>query len=259
MKSAVTKDGFSADYYNGRIKVRFQPPALVEIVSAEGRVFAYYAVPVTKNVTRTFAVSWTAYRPLLQWVRPAWLDHLRRNVILEADLGMLQSQIGMPWRDYFLPTSSDTMVRALVRWLDVYGYNDQARQWCPENGGGGELGKDVLLRTQGHTEECGRCRAVVKRIDTAINIAYMLGAICVLLDAFQVNIGPVDQDGWRQVWAVCTVNVLVGTRWKKKFFEVLCVIIIHVCNNADGDVHVESTSMSKSCLFSGYPLFYSQK
>lgn len=217
MLSDITKDGFSADYYEGRVKVRFRPPGLVEIVTADGRAFAYYAVPVTKNVTRTFAVSGSAYWPVLQRLRPSWVDHLRRNVILESDLGLLQSQTGMPWRDYFLPTSSDTLVRALGTWLDAYGYNDQAKQWCLESGGVGALGKDVLLRTQGHTEECGRCRTVVKRIDATINIAYTLGVICIVLDAFQVSVVPVDRDVWRQVWAVCAVIVLIGTQWKKVF------------------------------------------
>lgn len=186
MLTQANVSGFAAQYYEGRIRVRFRPPALVEITTAEGKTFAYYAVPVEKGVVRTLALSTTSQRPRWRW--PMWMDHARRNTIVEGDLGILQSQEremrrdaadASAWSAFCMPTESDKLVVELGRWLSLHA--PRASSWYGFAAGADDVvGDTSATRHVGHTMGCTSCRAALRNIERARSAALAGFAMCVV-------------------------------------------------------------------------------
>ncbi|GAB0490036.1 hypothetical protein MMPV_001266 [Pyropia vietnamensis] len=127
--------GWVADHAGGRVRVEWRPPCMVDIRTAAGFAFSYFAVPVSPGVVRTVAVKTCA--PGVGGLRaiaaaalvPRWVDHLRRHQLLEGDLLLMITQEAAVraadaeggWRRFYMPTRADQCVVALRRWMDEHG------------------------------------------------------------------------------------------------------------------------------------------
>lgn len=186
--------GWVADHAGGRVRVEWRPPCLVDIRTAAGYAFSYYAVPVSPGVVRTVAVK--ACAPGVGGPRaaaaaalvPRWVDHLRRHQLLEGDLLLMVAQEAATraaeaeggWRRFYLPTPADRCVVALRRWIDEYGTPWEA----PREPGAPSVGNSAptpaplspalslydrraLLDRTPHLATCASCRVAVDRLVTA--------------------------------------------------------------------------------------------
>jgi phenylpropionate dioxygenase-like ring-hydroxylating dioxygenase large terminal subunit len=160
--------GFAADYYDGRVFCRWRPPCLVEIENATGFAWAYYCVPVSGSTSRTIAVLAGARPTLMQRLQPRWLDHLRRNFLVDGDLILLHSQ-GMGLQKQlkdppsFLPTTSDRLIVELRRWLS----RNPAPLLSTNHGGSvfAPTRRELLDRLLSHTELCsGSCAGAYRNV-----------------------------------------------------------------------------------------------
>ena len=179
-----------ADYYDGKVRVRFRPPTLVEIVTLEGLSFSYYAVPVSKQVVRTFGIRGAAYAPLFRI--PDWLDHIRRNDLLEGDLELMMTQeremssiggtdnITGAWNKYALPSNSDLLIIELRKWMKT---NAPARECDWYHGTGSELITHKKDRLRSHTIGCLQCREArrnLKVFEHVLGISFTLLFLCTI-------------------------------------------------------------------------------
>lgn len=252
MLSECSIDGFMADYYEGRVRVRFRPPALVEVVTTEGRAFGYYAVPIKYGLVRTIAVSAAAFRPWNEKFvrRPVWADHLRRNTLVEGDLALLQSQERLQsgitphtsWQKYCMPTKSDRLVVELSKWLNRYApvneswYTEntsldvsnipQAASWSQKEAAKEKRESRTSLiletsscahRTIGHTMQCGRCSQVLRNIER-LNDASAVGTLICLLITLLFSLYNTDRSSiFVSGSAICLSTSLLCQQWKKLF------------------------------------------
>lgn len=173
-----------ADYYNGKVCVRFRPPTLIEIVTLEGLSFAYYAVPVSRQIVRTFAIRGAAYPPLFRI--PDWVDHIRRNDLLEGDLELMMTQeremsnmsltddLTGAWNKYALPSDSDLLIVELRKWMKT---NAPAKECEWYHGTGREHMVHKKDRLQSHTVGCLSCRGARNNLKI---FEYVLGITCTL-------------------------------------------------------------------------------
>lgn len=213
LSGGVTQSGtaFVADYYHGRVQVRFRPPCMVEIQTASGECYAYYSIPVDALRARTIGIQTRARRrPLLWPMIPRWLDHMRRNALVDGDLMLMRSQerelarmqdseTACPtesWR-FYMPTSADRLIVELRKWvrrnpppfLQADSMSD-ARELQ------GPLNREQLLdRYESHVRHCSSCRQAL-RMTEALKFAAsisraVLGVSAVVLGYFatQINVG----------------------------------------------------------------------
>lgn len=171
MLTETTTEGFIADYYKGRVRVKFQPPCLVNITTATGKQFTYYSIPISKNQSRTIAITSTTsitHHIFSKFFIPSWMDHARRNLVIEGDLDLLKSQdfIHDQWTNYCMPTTSDRLVRELRHWLDLHLDPGDHHTWYGHNSSSSSNENTFSSgRLGGHVDACRRCQSVLKRID----------------------------------------------------------------------------------------------
>lgn len=177
--------------------VRFRPPTLVEIVTAEGRAFGYYSIPVRRGVVRTIAISVSARPRLLR--TPVWLDHWRRNRLVEGDLDLLLSQElhmkrtasrpELAYGEFVMPTKSDTLVVELTTWLrrfspvghTWYGF-EEAKGEAARMRTGDEAG--LRLRSVVHTQLCKSCSQMVESLQRVQNVALLSAVVNIFVQPF---------------------------------------------------------------------------
>jgi phenylpropionate dioxygenase-like ring-hydroxylating dioxygenase large terminal subunit len=180
---------FGADYYDGRVQVRFIPPCLVEIQTSSGDSFAYYSIPIDEFRVRTIGIQLRSRRLLRIPVLPRWIDHIRRNSLIDGDLTLMHSQeremgLSAPkssqfavdgWK-FFTPTSADRLIIELRNWL---------RRNPPPRSSPIDLSSllrpvprsDLLDRHESHVAHCSSCRAALRHVRQAIFYGRML---CIL-------------------------------------------------------------------------------
>ncbi|KAI0567451.1 Pheophorbide a oxygenase [Gracilaria domingensis] len=178
-----TAEGFTADYYDGSVRLRYRPPCLIEIVTASGLSFAYYAVPVTAGLVRTFALRGTSRRPLFRF--PHWLDHFQRNRLVEGDLELMITQqremrkvsktkdYAGSWGDFYMPTSSDRLIVEMKRWLHDNAPTQTCHWFTFCNDDQVSIYKS---RFSGHTRQCSSCSHIRDRLVLLEGIAAALAA-----------------------------------------------------------------------------------
>lgn len=175
--------GFMADYYNGRVLVEFRPPCLVQVVTLEGKSFAYYAIPVKAGVVRTIAIRGMWRKPW--FVVPRWIDHLRRNTLVEGDLELMRTQeremgiiaeengageFAKSWEDFVMPSSSDRLIVEFRRWLREFAPPEEEKWYLGSDG-------DVKLmgRWDTHTKDCDACRGALGQLKNGMVLAKWIG------------------------------------------------------------------------------------
>lgn len=156
-----------ADYHNGSVRIRYRPPCLIEIVTSRGFSFAYYAVPVSFGFVRTIAIRGASYRPLFRI--PRWLDHLKRNQLVEGDLKLMMTQqremrksskgqtYAGSWGEFYMPTTSDRLIAEMKRWLDENSPPDSCSWFAFAEE---EQFPGSSSRLTSHTRECTACSRV---------------------------------------------------------------------------------------------------
>lgn len=160
------------------MRLRFRPPCLVEIVTSSGQSFLYYAVPVLPGLVRTIAIRSSARRVPLR--APAWLDHMRRNLLLEQDLHLMRTQqeamrvdaerrgsatYASAWNGYHMPAGADRLVVEMRRWLEEFAPRGEDGEWFEF--GEGEV-EAAGGRMEGHVNTCAVCSPALKRLDWVI-------------------------------------------------------------------------------------------
>lgn len=152
-----------ADYHTGSVRLRYRPPCLVEIVTSRGFSFAYYAVPVSSGLVRTIAIRGASHRPLFRI--PRWLDHWKRNELVEGDLKLMITQqremrkssrsktyVGS-WAQFCMPTTSDRLIAEMTRWLEENSPPDSCSWFAFAE----EEVPGYNTRLASHTRNCTSC------------------------------------------------------------------------------------------------------
>jgi len=204
-----------ADYYDGRVRVRFRPPSLIEIVTLDGNSFAYYAVPVKSGIVHTIGVSASANKPPFRF--PRWVDHWRRNELVEGDLKLMMSQeeemrttsasltcqdYPSSWSKFHMPTGSDRLIVEMRRWIAEHA-PDENCEWYQfptvvESGR-----SNLTSRFLSHTDSCPSCSVVHKRARRARDVMQYLGVILAVLSSI-----PNDKR-WRLLAVVSALLLFV--------------------------------------------------
>lgn len=168
---------FAGDYYDGQVLCQFRPPCLVQIQNAAGEAYAYYAIPTADGMSMTIGVSCQARRPgLLQRLVPRWVDHLRRNALVDGDLPILyaqESRVSDAVRErgglqaqYYLPTECDRLIIHMRRWASrnpaPVGNFGSASTSTTGSSSYGKTRKEMLDRLSAHTESCSVCSAALR-------------------------------------------------------------------------------------------------
>lgn len=193
---------FAADYYDGRVTVKFRPPCLVEICTSAGEAYAYYSVPIDAYRTRTIGVQTRMRRFPFSPPIPRWLDHLRRNVLVDADLVLMHGQeqelarladtvpcnkdITTSWT-FYMPTTSDRLIVELRKWLQQNPLPQttalhRALIQLPSNR------SELLDRYASHCMHCSSCRVAILNIERAI-VALKFLSVALLVSAALVGMG----------------------------------------------------------------------
>lgn len=148
----------------------------MQIETITGNSFAYYAVPISAGLVRTFAVRATARKPL--FVAPRWFDHLQRNSLVEDDLKLMITQEGemrrvavekglsdfpAVWAAYHMPTASDRLIVEMRRWLATHAPGPDADWFGLADDGEANVEK-FGKRFDGHVAGCASCSRLSKSL-----------------------------------------------------------------------------------------------
>jgi phenylpropionate dioxygenase-like ring-hydroxylating dioxygenase large terminal subunit len=191
---------FGADYYEGRIQVRFLPPCLVEIQSASGESFGYYSIPIDEFRVRTIGIQLRSRRMFAKPVLPRWIDHIRRNALIDGDLTLMHSQeremclnatrscksVVEGW-NFFTPTSADRLIIELRHWLQQ-NPPPKSRAADPSSLLRPVLRSELLNRFESHVTHCSSCRGALKNVRRAIVVG-RVACILLLIAAATVGLG----------------------------------------------------------------------
>lgn len=202
--SSQAEHGFMADYYAGTVRLRFLPPCLIEIVSSKGFAFLYYCIPQDSGHVRTIAIKAQARRSLIRI--PRWIDHLRRNSLVDGDLMLMRSQeremhkalaspdsdldfegngLAASWQGFYMPTTSDRLILEMRKWLIANAPSPSCAWYSGFSASSRSSDRQILLdRWKSHTEQCSSCSAAlrwVSRFRLVLKVAFYVGLLACAL------------------------------------------------------------------------------
>ena len=186
----------------GAAHVEFVAPNLIRYTSeyADPALVAgleLFSTPTGKGRCRLLYRKYSNFTGLAERLKPRWLEHQTQMLILEQDMAVVVNQhreieaADRPLAEAWLPIkTSDRLVVEYRQWLDRHGQAlpffrgfRAARNSRPDPAGAAVLpGRRHL-----HTEICGTCRRLLRRIEwgwrALVAIAVVAGALAALADA----------------------------------------------------------------------------
>ncbi len=150
--------------------------------------------PVTRTKSHLFVISYSNFAKLpaivrfMQKVKPMWLDHFDRNLILDGDsvlLNSLQRKAGDPstWQEKYLPVGEfDGFVYEVRKWMDEH---RDSMPWLTDPSVGQTMDpsarrEELIERFHSHTEHCKACLGAMKGFERAEVVAEWIAKIAVV-------------------------------------------------------------------------------
>lgn len=189
-------------------KFIFQPPCRLEyditFPSGKKAGVVLYCIPVLPHKSRVVAIVYRNFAQSLHRFTPRWWDHHKtRNPVLDGDMLILHQQElalqnqSLSWKDsYKLPTSADTLIIEIRRWLDRIALPHlKWEQWGVKVTPLRELSREELFdRYHQHTQHCSSCNQTLQNIQLTQKILLIyftvtLSIVALLPDILRTKIG----------------------------------------------------------------------